>query len=58
LWLLNGTFDGDYDRKKSVEPLHRLVGKAAEVRWLETGHDLPARPELERMADWLAARLD
>jgi predicted esterase len=58
LWLLNGTFDGDYDRAKSVEPLYRHAGEPKEVVWVETGHQLPRDQDLERMADWLGSVLD
>ncbi|MDT8436119.1 MAG: hypothetical protein RRA92_05120 [Gemmatimonadota bacterium] len=58
LWLLNGTFDGDYDRKRSVEPLHRHAGEPTEVVWVETGHQLPRLEDLERMADWLGSVME
>jgi len=57
LWLLNGTFDGDYDRGRSVEPLHRHAGQPTEVHWVDTGHQLPAQDDLELLADWLVSTL-
>lgn len=57
LWLLNGTFDGDYDRELSVEPLHALAGQPAEIHWVETGHQRPSESDLERMAEWLMSVL-
>ena len=53
LWLLNGTFDGDYDREKSVEPLMRHAGEPTEIHWVPTGHQLPREEDLEKMAEWL-----
>ena len=58
LWLLNGRFDGDYDREKSVEPLTRHAGQPTEIIWVETGHQLPRPEDLERMATWMAPKLD
>jgi len=58
LWLLNGTFDGDYDRERSVQPLLRHAGEPSEVVWVETGHQLPREIDLERMADWLGSVMD
>ena len=55
LWLLNGTFDGDYDREKSVEPLIRHAGEPTDVNWVPTGHTRPREEDLEKMADWLRA---
>lgn len=57
LWLLNGTFDGDYDRERSVEPLYRHAGQPTEMRWVETGHQLPGQDDLEVLADWLVSTL-
>lgn len=53
LWLLNGIFDGDYDREKSVEPLIRRAGEPKVVNWVPTGHQRPREEDLEKMADWL-----
>ena len=58
LWILNGTFDGDYDRERSVEPLLRHAGEPVEVHWVETGHQFPREQDLEKLADWLVALLD
>jgi len=58
LWILNGTFDGDYDRERSVEPLLRHAGPPLEVFWVETGHQFPREQDLERLADWLVAVLN
>ena len=57
LWLLNGTFDGDYDRERSVEPLYKHVGQPTEIHWVETGHQRPRDEDLGRMADWLVSAL-
>jgi dienelactone hydrolase len=53
LWILNGTFDGDYDRERSVEPLIRHAGEPKEIHWVETGHQFPREQDLERLAGWL-----
>jgi dienelactone hydrolase len=58
LWLLNGTFDADYDRAKSVEPLYRHAGEPKEVHWAETGHQLPRSEYLEQLVDWLDGVVD
>ncbi|MEJ2483304.1 MAG: dienelactone hydrolase family protein [Gemmatimonadota bacterium] len=57
LWLLNGTFDGDYDRERSVEPLVRHAGEPFEMHWVETGHQFPRPEDLDAMADWLIEAL-
>lgn len=53
LWILNGSFDSDYDREKSVTPLHLLLGEPVEVRWVETGHQYPEQADQADLADWL-----
>ena len=53
LWLLNGNFDGDYDREKSVEPLIRHAGEPPVTHWVPTGHQRPREEDAGRMADWL-----
>jgi len=57
LWLLNGTFDGDYDRERSVEPLYRHAGQPFEALWVETGHQFPGQDALDRLGDWLVSTL-
>jgi pimeloyl-ACP methyl ester carboxylesterase len=58
MWVLNGTFDGDYDRERSVEPLLRHAGSPSEVHWVETGHQFPREQDLEKLADWLIEVVD
>ena len=53
LWLLNGSFDSDYDPEKSVAPLHRLLGEPVEIHWVETGHQYPEQKDQADLADWL-----
>lgn len=56
LFLLNGEFDSDYDRERSVEPLHRLAGEPKEILWGEMGHSV--LPEhVDALADWLRRQL-
>jgi dienelactone hydrolase len=57
LWLLNGEFDGDYDRERSVEPLYRHAGQPTEVHWVDTGHQRPGQDSMELLADWLVSTL-
>ena len=57
LWLLSGTFDGDYDRERSVEPLYRHAGQPTETHWVDTGHQLPGQDDLELLANWLVSTL-
>lgn len=57
LLLVNGRFDQDYDRERSVEPLHRLAREPVEIRWLETGHAMPAPEERRAVASWLRERV-
>jgi len=52
LWLINGTFDGDYDRALSVEPLVLHAGEPVEIIWVETGHVSLRAEDIERMAAW------
>lgn len=58
MWILNGTFDGDYDRQKSVEPLLRHAGQPSEVHWVETGHQFPREQDLENLSTWLIGVVD
>jgi dienelactone hydrolase len=58
LWILNGNFDGDYDRDRSVEPLVRHAREPFEMHWVDTGHQLPRQEDLDTMADWLIEVLD
>ncbi len=53
LWLLNGTFDGDYDKALSVEPLVRHAGEPVEMNWVDTGHVFLRAEDTERMLVWL-----
>jgi dienelactone hydrolase len=57
LWLLNGTFDSDYDRELSVEPLHRHLGDPHEIHWTETGHQIPSPEDHRTLSDWLSRQL-
>lgn len=56
LFLANGVYDSDYDRDRSVLPLHRLAGEPKEVHWGETGHSV-APEHLDALADWLRREL-
>jgi dienelactone hydrolase len=53
LWVLNGSFDSDYDKQKSVEPLHRLLREPVQIRWVDTGHQYPEQSDLTELAGWL-----
>jgi len=53
LWLINGTFDGDYDKDLSVEPLVRHAGEPVEMNWVETGHVTLRAEDLDRLLAWL-----
>lgn len=56
LFLVNGVYDSDYDRERSVQPLHRLTGEPKEVHWGETGHSV--LPEhVDALAEWLRREL-
>lgn len=57
LWILNGTFDSDYDMALSVEPLHRLLGDPHEVHWADTGHQIPSQEDERALSDWLGRQL-
>jgi len=52
LWLLNGTFDGDYDRALSVEPLVRHAGEPVTMNWVETGHVSLRAEDMEQLVAW------
>ena len=53
LWLINGTFDGDYDKALSVEPLVRHAGESVEMNWVDTGHVVLRAEDTERLVAWL-----
>ena len=53
LWLINGTFDGDYDKTLSVEPLVRHAGESVEMNWVDTGHVVLRAEDTERLVAWL-----
>ena len=53
LFLLNGNFDSDYDKERSVEPLHGLAKEPVEILWVDTGHTLPPPEALGTMTSWL-----
>lgn len=57
LFLMNGSFDGDYDRQRSVQPLHTLAREPVEIHWVETGHTFPAQEALDQLASWLRVQL-
>ena len=52
LWLLNGKFDADYDRERSVEPLMRHAGEPVEMIWVDTGHENLRAEDLDRLMAW------
>ena len=54
LWLINGTFDGDYDQALSVEPLVRHAGDPVEMNWVDTGHVSLRAEDTERLVAWFA----
>ena len=54
LWLINGTFDGDYDKALSVEPLVRHAGDPVEMNWVDTGHVSLRAEDTERLVAWFA----
>lgn len=56
LFLLNGEFDSDYDRERSVEPLHRLAGEPKEIVWGEMGHSVLAE-HVVMLTGWLRGHL-
>ena len=53
LLTINGEQDADYDRRLSVEPLHRLAGEPHEAHWNPTGHTIPLEESLAVLVDWL-----
>jgi len=52
--LINGTFDGDYDKARSVEPLVRHAGEPVEMNWVDTGHVSLRAEDTERLVTWFA----
>ena len=54
LLTINGEFDADYDKKRSVLPLHALAGEPHEALWNEMGHTVPREETLSVLVDWLA----
>lgn len=54
LLTLNGDRDGDYDRRLSVEPLHRLAGQPHEARWHDLGHTAPVELTVTTLIEWLS----
>jgi dienelactone hydrolase len=53
LLTINGEFDSDYDKERSVLPLHALAGEPHEARWNETGHTVPLEETLSVLVEWL-----
>jgi acetyl esterase/lipase len=57
LLTLNGNLDADYNRKLSVEPLHRLAKDPKQFVWHEEGHTLPPESTRATALQWLRERL-
>ena len=56
-FLLNGTFDSDYDMEKSVKPLHKLFNsESTEIQWMEVGHTI-TEDGFNLMNNWLTKQL-
>ncbi len=56
-FLLNGTFDSDYDMEKSVKPLHKQFNpKSTEIHWMDVGHTI-TDDGFNLMNNWLAKTL-
>lgn len=56
-YMLNGNFDTDYDKEKSVIPLQELAGESTTFRWVDTGHTLPPADAVTEMVEWLAEHM-
>tara|TARA_Y100000768_G_C23987685_1_gene689993 strand:+ start:2566 stop:3501 length:936 start_codon:yes stop_codon:yes gene_type:complete len=56
-FLLNGTFDSDYDMERSVKPLHKQFNpESTEIHWMEVGHTI-TDDGFNLMNNWLANTL-
>ena len=56
-FLLNGTFDSDYDMEKSVKPLHeQFNSESTEIQWMEVGHTI-TEDGFNLMNNWLTKQL-
>ncbi len=57
LLMINGTFDSDYDKETSVEPLQRLAREPVTTLWAETQHSVPPPEFRAALVDWLRENL-
>tara|TARA_B100001559_G_C16481072_1_gene613800 strand:+ start:978 stop:1916 length:939 start_codon:yes stop_codon:yes gene_type:complete len=56
-FLLNGTFDSDYDMERSVKPLHKQFNpESTEIHWMEVGHTI-TEDGFNLMNNWLTKQL-
>lgn len=53
LLTLNGNSDPDYDRERSVLPLHALAGEPHEAHWFDSGHSVPVEQATSLLVEWL-----
>jgi dienelactone hydrolase len=53
LLMINGRNDADYLPETSVEPLQRLVGDSATIRWTDTTHGVITEEDQTVIVEWL-----
>lgn len=58
LLLINGIHDSDYDREKSVLPLHRLAREPVEALWADTGHQISTPEHLAALIAFFRRHLE
>lgn len=57
LLMLNGTFDADFDKVASVDPIFDMAGEPKTIRWTEGGHGRASEKNLEAMHAWVREAL-
>ncbi len=57
LLMLNGTFDADFDKVASVDPMIALAGEPKTILWTEGGHGRASEENREAMVAWVRETL-
>ncbi len=58
LLMLNGTFDADFDKAASVDPMFDLARDPKTILWTEGGHGRASESNLDAMHAWVRRALE
>lgn len=57
LFMVNGNYDSDYDKERSVLPLQRLAKEPKLILWADTGHEMAIPEHRTALIAWMREKL-